>query len=252
MIIDIQAARKSSIEQERIADLMSILPDGNAVLDIGARDGYISQLLAGRYERVTALDLVKPSFDIDRVETIQGNVLALQFPDNAFDTVVCMEVLEHLAPGSLQTACDELTRVARGYVVIGVPYRQDLRVGRMTCQNCGGISPAWNHLNSFDKDRLQRLFRRLNPVSVTFVGRTRARTNALSAWLLNRAGNPWGNFYQDERCLHCDQPLSPPMNRTLFQRACSAVAFLLQQGQRPFIREHANWIHIVFQKTSAL
>lgn len=48
-----------------------------------------------------------------------GNVYELPYEDNAFDCVVCTEVLEHLE--SPQKAMQELQRVTRKYCVITVP-----------------------------------------------------------------------------------------------------------------------------------
>ncbi len=99
-------------------------------LDVGARDGFISRLLAGHFPFVTALDLELPSIDHERVQSVKGNIAALDFPDASFDLVFCAEVLEHIPKDLLGTACRELARVSKEYVLIGVPYKQDIRVGR--------------------------------------------------------------------------------------------------------------------------
>lgn len=55
-------------EQKRVADLMDLLPQGlDTVLDVGARDGFISKRLADRARRVTALDLELPQIDDPRI-----------------------------------------------------------------------------------------------------------------------------------------------------------------------------------------
>ena len=107
---------------------MDIVPKHlSTVLDVGARDGHFSRLLTEHFEHVTALDLAKPQFCLDRVLPVQGDVTHLQFPDNEFDVVFCAEVLEHIP--TLEKACSEIARVARRALVIGVPYKQDTRLG---------------------------------------------------------------------------------------------------------------------------
>src|SRR5262249_46590485 len=60
--IEMEAYRKTPLEQQRITDLMNIIPKGHdSVLDVGARDGYLSRLLTGHFASVTAFDLKKPS-----------------------------------------------------------------------------------------------------------------------------------------------------------------------------------------------
>jgi SAM-dependent methyltransferase len=239
--------RASESEKARTEDLLRILPKGRrSVLDIGARDGYFSQLLTKFFEQVTALDLEKPSFRFAHVETVAGDVTNLQFPDGAFDCVFCAEVLEHIP--DLPKACKEIARVAKHEIVIGVPFRQDTRYGRTTCSQCGKVNPPWGHLNSFDEGRLASLFSGLSPVSKTFVGTTKETTNSISAFLMDLAGNPWGTYVQEEPCIHCGTKMLAPQERKFWQHVCSAMAFRLNRVQAMWTPPRGNWIHLVFVK----
>src|SRR5579875_4152823 len=123
-------------EERRVERVMSLLPtEAVSVLEIGARHGVMTRRLAAKFEDVTALDLQMPSFDIPGVSRVKGDVQRLQFPDNAFDCIVCTEVLEHVPDAA--AAAREMTRVTRSHILVGVPYRQDTRVGRLTCKHCG-------------------------------------------------------------------------------------------------------------------
>lgn len=97
--------REAPDEQGRIASLLRLLPPGGRVLEIGARDGYITRLLADRYEEVVALDLTKPTIEAPRVHCVAGDVRSLDFPADHFDVVLCSEVLEHIPPQDLAQAC---------------------------------------------------------------------------------------------------------------------------------------------------
>lgn len=241
--------RTSESERARTADLLRIIPQNRrSVLDIGARDGFFSALLREYFAEVTALDLTLPRFEIDGVVKIQGDVTHLDFPDNAFDVVFCAEVLEHVP--QLERACHEIARVAHHEAVIGVPYRQDIRSNRTTCYSCGRASPGWGHVNSFDEKKLRRLFYPLTPVSISFVGSSKDRTNALSVALMDFAGNPWGTYDQEEPCIYCGAKLRPPGYRSFIQRLSSAAAHQLNAVRSKCTRPHANWIHMVFQKAA--
>ncbi len=178
----------------------------------------MSLRLAERMESVVALDLECPPISHPRVLPISGDVANLEFTDRYFDVVLCAEVLEHLSPNRLPRACAELARVARGVVVIGVPYREDLRCGRTTCQHCGAKNPPWGHVNSFDEPALRELFSTLEWTTVSYVGRKRERTNALSTALLDFAGNPFGTYDQSETCVYCGHTLGYRGRRTPLQR----------------------------------
>jgi ubiquinone/menaquinone biosynthesis C-methylase UbiE len=170
---------------------MAIVPKKlSTVLDVGARDGHFSRLLTEHFESVTALDLTVPQIDVEGVRSIQGDVTDLQFPDNNFDVVLCAEVLEHVP--ALQQACSEIARVARHAVVIGVPYRQDTRLDRTTCNHCGKTNPPWGHVNTFDEYKIRRLFPRCSPAKTSFVGSTSDRTLLSFYFVDGPCGKPMG------------------------------------------------------------
>ena len=243
----LEAYRNSPSEMARTRDLMHIVPKNlPTVLDIGARDGHFSQLLTEHFESVTALDLNKPTFAFERVLPVQGDATNLQFPDNSFDVVFCAEVLEHIP--QLERACEELERVARHALVIGVPYKQDTRVGRTTCNQCGKTNPPWGHVNTFDEPKLKKLFPKCRVAGKSFVGSTKDKTNAFSAWLMDLAGNPWGVYDQEEPCIHCGKQMSAPGSRSFAQKLCAAAAVRLNRVQALFHSSHPNWIHVVLQK----
>lgn len=243
--------RSSPSEIERVADLFSLLPtSGSLALDIGARDCYLSKILAERFLQVVALDLEEPSIEHPTIVPIAGSVIDLPFEDNHFDAVLCAEVLEHIPGHLLANACSEIARVAKGQVVIGVPYRQDLRSGRTTCHCCGKSNPLWGHVNSFDEARLRTLFGGLAWEKSTFVGATIERTKWLSAALLDYAGNPFGTWQQDEACVHCGSAIGSPPSRSLSQRIATRLAFMLNRLQARFVEPRGNWIHVLFSKPS--
>lgn len=87
---------------------------------------------------------------------ITGDLYALPFEDDTFDTVLCSEVLEHLDhPGR---AFRELRRVARRAVVVSVPREPYFRwlsgAGRAL-----GLSPDPGHVNFWTKPGFQRFVR---------------------------------------------------------------------------------------------
>lgn len=244
--------RAPALEKQRTSDLMGLIPKvGQSALDIGARDGHFSVLLARSFENVVALDLEKPSFKHPGVECVQGDASRLDYPDGTFDLVFCAEVLEHIPSHLLTQVCGEIQRVCRGQVLIGVPYMQDIRVGRSTCQSCGGKNPPWGHVNCFDEKRLKELFSDCRVERMSFVGSRLEQTNALSCTLMDWAGNPYGTYAQDEPCIHCGQALGRPGERHLGKKILTRLAFLAQRWTTASARPRANWIHMLLAKSPA-
>lgn len=247
--MDLTNYRNSQPERERVKDLMALIPGSlESALDVGARDGFLSRQLTRHSEWVTALDLEQPHIEHERIRCVKGDATALTFSDASFDLVLCAEVLEHIPGRGLHAACAELGRVARKYVLVGVPYKQDIRFGRTTCRSCGGTNPPWGHVNSFDETRLKKLFPRFDVVKTTYVGSTDASTNFFSSTLMDLAGNPYGTYSQDEPCTHCGAALQPPPERHIWQKVCTRMAFLARRVQKPFIKPHANWVHMLLRR----
>lgn len=250
--MDLSEYRKSTSELGRADDLIKHIKSASkcddAALDIGARDGHFSRILAEFFERVTALDLRKPSITHKKIVCVQGNITNLDFDDDTFHLVFCAEVLEHISPELLLKACSELSRVSKLFLLIGVPYKQDIRVGRTTCYSCGGKNPPWGHVNSFDEKKLKDLFPNHIINDISFVGETRYRTNVISMFLMDLAGNPYGTYSQEEGCVHCGKKLIMPPERNLVQKILTRAAFYLLNFQKRFVKPHPNWIHILLQK----
>jgi methyltransferase family protein len=246
---DLAAYRNSAKEQNRIRSLFNLVPlSGSSAVDIGARDGYLSLRLAERFDSVVALDLKAPDIAHPLVECVAGDVTRLQIPDNSFQLVLCAEVLEHIPPAGLAQACSEIARIAKDAVVIGVPYRQDTRHGRTTCVLCGCKNPPWGHANRFDEDSLRTLFRGLRIERIEYVGKSLERTNFISAFLMDLAGNPYGTYDQDEGCVECGARLQAPARRNLMKKAATFAALRLTSLVNRFYSPQATWIHVLFRK----
>lgn len=248
--MDLSEYRQRPLERQRTANLLEMLgSNGGCVLDVGARDGHLSSCLASSFQTVVALDLEAPDISDQRVVAVKGNVTCLEYPDNSFDAVVCSEVLEHIPTRLLEKACNELSRVARHDILIGVPYKQDIRIGRTACLSCGKHNPPWGHVNVFDEDRLKQLFPRLSVSRISYVGEIREATNALASFLMDIAGNPWGTYDQEEGCVNCGARLRHPPQLSLVQRVFARSSVCLSRAHSALVSPHPNWIHVLFQKS---
>lgn len=234
-------------EKARLATLLDMISHGESVLEAGARDGFVATALCEKFNQVTALDLTQPSIEDPRIECIAGDITSLKLQDDSFDTVVCAEVLEHIHPERLETAARELSRVAKRQLIVGVPYKQDTRVGRATCGSCGKPNPPWGHVNSFDQERLRSLFSTWKTDEVRLVERQKDRTNWFSTMLFDFAGNPFGIYDGTVPCIFCDNLMiqrKAPLS--FWQRLCARVAVTLNRVQGAFISETPLWIYIRF------
>lgn len=206
--MDIAEARSSPREGERIANLLGLVPPG----------------------LMTALDVGAR--------------------DGFLSVAMTAKVAQVVALGAeaLEQVCRELARVSRRFVLIGVPFEQDTRYGRLTCQACGHHNPPWGHVSTFDERRLRTLFADLRVLEISFAGLDRNRTNFISAALNDLACNPWGPYWQEEACIACGARLERPTDRGLVGRVASKTAHVLNVLQRTCMRPRPTWIHVLFEK----
>lgn len=85
----------------------------DSVLDVGCYEAPLREILHGvRYFGVDIAGAPDLTLDLERTE-------ALPFRDGEYETVICIEVLEHL--DSLHRLFGELARVARSHVLVSLP-----------------------------------------------------------------------------------------------------------------------------------
>jgi len=138
---------------------------GRRLLDVGAADGLLSRLLAGRGWKVTGLeaDPVAAAAGAAHCERMIVADLDAGVPplDGAFDAIVCADVLEHLRdPAAVLTALGRAL-AAGGEVVISIPnvahlwMRLSLLAGRFEYAERGILDRT--HLRFFTRRTLAAL-----------------------------------------------------------------------------------------------
>lgn len=99
---------------------------GPELLDVGCGEGYVlchlqeafpGLIMQGMDGDLEALDQAREK--MPGVHFWQGDATLLPFQDRSFDTVTCLEVLEHLSEP--ERALEEMARVSRGYLLLSVP-----------------------------------------------------------------------------------------------------------------------------------
>jgi glycosyltransferase involved in cell wall biosynthesis len=107
-------------QRKRYQSIMGMIDDKTSLLDAGCGASKIIQDLP----QAVGLDIKANKLRFLRSTNnrlIQGNILSLPFKDNTFKTVICSEVIEHLAVAD--AVFRELTRVLcpDGILIIGTP-----------------------------------------------------------------------------------------------------------------------------------
>jgi SAM-dependent methyltransferase len=124
--------------RRRVELCLSECRPGQRVLEVGFGPGATFLNLNELYDEIHGLDL---STSVEQVTEVfrdmsvgvhlkNGNVLDMPYPDEIFDTVLLISILEHIRPHELGKAFSEIKRVLKpgGQVVYGVPVERPLTV----------------------------------------------------------------------------------------------------------------------------
>lgn len=110
----------------RTTCVLGRLEPGAKVLDVGVGAGQFVNMLAasGKFDEVTGLDRTRFNkySEFHPIRRFDGSVAELPFPDDEFDSVTCMEVLEHVPAEVLEAGLGELRRVCGRQLLMTVPY----------------------------------------------------------------------------------------------------------------------------------
>ena len=111
----------------RVSYVAEVLRPGGDLLDVGAGAGQFLNMLArsGKFRSVVGIDKARFTKYTElepNMSKLDGDIANLQFEDDSFDVVTCMEVLEHIPPEVFVAGLAELRRVCRGQLIMSVPF----------------------------------------------------------------------------------------------------------------------------------
>lgn len=146
--------------QRRVNEVAKLVPaDVRTLIDVGCGNGAFGhQLMKQRPDIViTGVDRSKSALAHVEFEKLQASIDAIPVQDRSFDCATCLQVIEHLPVDVYTRAISELRRIARTYIIIGVPYDEDIEANSTTCPSCRTRFNVDLHLSRFDEERMRTL-----------------------------------------------------------------------------------------------
>ena len=156
------------LENSRHNIALNLLKPGTRLLDIGCWDGRLLELIrqAGLYQELYGIDILSEAIENVRLKGFNAQMVdlnneTLPFPENYFDTITLLAVMEHLFDP--YSVIGEIHRVLRpsGTLIIDVPnvasFTNRIRIlfGRLPITSG---DPGWDggHLHYFTKYALEQ------------------------------------------------------------------------------------------------
>jgi len=146
------------IEKFRFQKAISFIK-GNKILDAGCGNGFMLQMLSKNKKlKLNGFDLSPDRIKISKknapkAKIYQDSLYNISQKDQSFDTVLCLEVIEHIK--EYQKAIKEILRITKKRAIISVPYNE--KIIYEICIHCGRETPRNRHQNSFDENKFIKI-----------------------------------------------------------------------------------------------
>lgn len=143
---------------------------GQRVLNIGIGSGYLEKKLLELGVECYAIDPSEKTVDQIKLELQLGSKAQtgyahqIPFPDNYFNIVTFVEVIEHLPDKILHQSLDEIYRVikVRGFLIGTTPARENLSDSIILCPHCKKMFHRWGHHQQFTVGRIRNILKEHN------------------------------------------------------------------------------------------
>ncbi|MHA1106022.1 MAG: class I SAM-dependent methyltransferase [Promethearchaeota archaeon] len=226
-------------EKERISYFISKIPTSKQILEIGCADGRLLDLIDSKYK--VGVDISINA--LKHVNSIKyaANVKKLPFADNSFELVICSEVLEHLNDAIFQDTLKEMNRISSKYIMISVPYKEQLFRGIIKCHSCDKYYHLFLHKRSFsDRDFLNK-FPNFKIVKTYKIGNKNVLPQFL--FIIKNITQNYINS-QETKCPYCGS--SSKKNFNVLRKMFYLIEALMK---KVFIfKREANWIILIYLK----
>ncbi|KAF5059091.1 putative S-adenosylmethionine-dependent methyltransferase [anaerobic digester metagenome] len=150
------------------------LDESSKILDVGFGLGYGLNILAIKAKEVSGVDVDKKVYDYCQGTIVGRNPrlvslgiydgYTLLFPDESFDVVTCVDVIEHVE--DFNRLIKEMLRVSRKGVFLSTPNR------RPEYTNKDGTPKNYWHLREWSFEEFDEIIRKFGPVEWNFINGT--------------------------------------------------------------------------------
>lgn len=161
--------------QAALHDLKQQIAPNETILDFGAGDGEIAELLLQQgykvavYEPSTGRNAAIAAKNLEQYSNFCGHITNEQTSQSTFDIVLIFEVLEHIHPICFKQTLENIVAhlTPAGKIMGTVPDNEHLEDAYCVCPQCGSMFHRWQHMRSFTKESLKRTLQDINMKNIS-------------------------------------------------------------------------------------
>ena len=91
-------------------------------------------------------------------EKFESDIASIPAEDKSFDCVTCLQVIEHVPDNMYDSALSELARISRKYLIVSIPFNENLEKGFTKCPKCYSEFNSDLHFRTFNLETVEYLF----------------------------------------------------------------------------------------------
>lgn len=232
---------------ERLAELALSL-NAKTVVDVGCGNGlflnYLKANHSSAFERLCGVERSESAIRHVETERIVSSIDEIALPDNEFDLVSCQEVIEHLPEGIFDQSIEELGRISNKYILISVPYNENLDDKLVSCPACSTKFHPEYHMRSFTKESMQHLETHLH-AKLLDIDYITIKTFVFQKLLATLSG-VYKNFPTHTICPMCGYNENSKLKKNMNSLRANTVRSLVKKIWPT--KNHRRWIYALYEK----
>lgn len=243
----------SKLTEERLSGkidrILNAIPDDvKTILDVGCGNGIITNALAEKY-KITGVDRSNAALESVQTDKLLASSDNIPLEDRSYDMVFSSELLEHLDDKTLNGTIAEMDRLTTKYLFITVPFSENPDKLSIKCPECRNIYNRPNHLRSFNRNAIEKLFPDFETIRFFTYG-NRVRYYNKTLLKLKRAITPsssWIPYFwisRDNRetiCPYCEHEFTYPYRFCMLTTAIDILNVIISP-KKPY------WLFVLLQK----
>ena len=130
-----------------------------SIADLGCGNGVFVNYLKENKSHldIMAVDRSITALRFVKTNKIAGNINDIPLADASYDCVSCLEVIEHLPLPIYKQSLKELSRISKKYLIISVPYEEEIEANHTQCPACKTIFNADLHMRRYNAPIIENL-----------------------------------------------------------------------------------------------